>query len=349
MAQKELIKKYIIIVAVIIGIFALIAGAAFIVHTAVSNLTSNSPIPTASPLPGFPSNSNEGQNNGNEPLETAAPTPMPTPGITLPGLTAPDRVTILLLGVDEHNNTDANLIMTLDTQSRMINVISIPRDMRVTLPASDVNELRALGRTSVPANGVMRFGNLYAHAGRQHGPRFAVRHLSAIFGIEIDNFVVLELSAFRNIVDLVGGVEFNVPRRMYYNPPDEDFVIDLQPGMQRLDGRQAEALVRYRYSLARADLDRIDIQQDFMRAMFTQALNAQTIRDNFRAFTQTILSATSATDVTITNALNLLPTIEALTSGSIRFHVLPGTEAAGGFFNYDHVEGRTFFDDIFDR
>ena len=347
MAKNELIKKYIIIAAVIIGIFALVAVAAFVVHSAVSSITANQPVPTAAPLPGQPNNG--GSQNG-EPTNTAAPTPTPTPGlINLLTPSPSERTTILLLGVDEHNNTDANLIMTLDIENRLIDVISVPRDTRITLPASDVNQLRALGRQYVPTNGVMRLGNLYAIAGSTHGPNFAVNHLSAIFGIEIDHFVVLELAAFRDIVDIIDGVEFNVPRRMYYNPPDEDFIIDLQPGVQRLNGRQAEALVRYRYSLPRADLDRIQIQQDFMRAMFTQTINSPAIRNNFRTTIETILAHTTASNITLMDALSLLPTFEALVSGAIAFHTLPGSAAAGGFFTYDHTAGRTFFDGIFNR
>jgi len=354
MAQKEAVKKYLLLAGVLVGIIALVAVAAFIVNMAINSVSgsTNDPAPTVSPY--IPVNGDNGEENGNSSSETSTATPAPTapPSSSIWDniLGVSDRTTVLLLGIDEQNQSDVNLIMTVDASSRMIDVISVPRDTRITLPASDLNELRDLGRI-VPQSGVMRLGNLYGIAGSQHAPRFVVRHLSTVFGIEIDNYVVIELSAFRNIIDAIfpTGVEFNVPRRMYYNPEDEDFVIDLQPGRQRLNGRQAEALVRYRYSLPNADLGRIAIQQDFMRAMFTQAINDNAIRANFTGAITTAHASVTATDITVGDALGMVPIVEALTNGSIRFHMLPGTEAAGGFYNYNIAEGRTFFDNIFDR
>jgi len=355
--QKDLIKKYLILVGVIVGIVGLIAGAAFIVNMAI-NSVGGSEGATSTPAP-FHGSYDNGENNGNGGNSTAIPQPTatPRPSIWNPILPTPsDRTTILLLGIDEHNQSDVNLLMTIDRDTGMIDVISIPRDTRITLPTSDINELRNLGRT-VQQSGVMLLGNLYGVAGRQHAPRFAVRHLSAKFElytrfeIEIDNYVVVELSAFRNIIDVIfpDGVEFNVPRRMYYNPEDQDFVIDLQPGLQRLNGRQAEALVRYRYSLPNADLGRITTQQDFMRAMFTQALNDNAIRANFAGAITTVHASVTATDITVGDALGMVPIAEALTLGSINFHMLLGTVAAGGSYNYNIAEGRIFFDGIFGR
>ena len=338
MARGELIKKYVIVVGVIIGIFALVAVAAFIVHAAVNNMNTSA----NDPPPEMRSENGE-DNNGPVPTPPGSngrPQPTPSP-VSQP------RITILLMGVDEHFNTDANLIMTFDPQNNAIDVISIPRDTRITLPPSIVSELHSLGRTTVPNNGIMRFGNLYAHAGSLHGPRFAARHLSAVFGIEIDNFVVLELAAFRKIVDFIDGVMFYVPRDMYYNPYDQDFSINLQQGMQRLDGAQAEGVVRYRSSLPRADLDRIEIQQDFMRAMFTQTLNSPEIRNNLGGAISTVFGTLTATDLVLRDVLAFIPVINALNNNSVTFHTIPGEAGAAGFFNYNINQGRTFFDGIF--
>jgi LCP family protein required for cell wall assembly len=347
MSTKELIKKYIIIVGVIIAIFASIAVAAAIVYYAIGNindgpLTNFTPPPTSSP------------SNGGATLPpgvTASPVPVITPS---PGNfwgTPPARTTVLVMGTDAVSlNTDINLIVTLDAPNRAIDVISIPRDMRITLSASDVSELRALGRTFVPSSGQMRFGALHNYAGRTHGPRFAQRHLEILFGIQIDHFVILDLSGFRNIVDLVGGIWFDVPEGgMFYEDEFQDLFINIPGGYQLLDGVMAEGLVRYRESYSRNDLDRINVQHAFMREFFTQALNSQVIRNDIGRYLQSVHGMVSRTDVVATDLLRYIRVIEQLNENSIHFHTIPGSESAGGFYSYNPTDGRAFLDGIFNR
>ena len=54
------------------------------------------------------------------------------------------------------------------------------------------------------------------------------------------------INGFRNIIDAIGGVEFDVPIRMFYNDPEQNLHIDLQKGKQLLNGKKAEMLVRFR-------------------------------------------------------------------------------------------------------
>jgi anionic cell wall polymer biosynthesis LytR-Cps2A-Psr (LCP) family protein len=69
----------------------------------------------------------------------------------------------------------------------------------------------------------------------------------------------------------LGGVDFDVPQRMKYTDPMQDLYIDLQPGMQHLDGDKAEQLVRFR-SYPFGDIDRIKVQQNFLHAIAEQKL-----------------------------------------------------------------------------
>lgn len=78
-------------------------------------------------------------------------------------------------------------------------------------------------------------------------------------------------------MDLVGGVEFDVPQRMYYSDPTQDLHIDLQPGLQTLNGEQAMGLVRFRKGYATQDIMRTQVQQQFLRALAKKYLSVTTL------------------------------------------------------------------------
>jgi LCP family protein required for cell wall assembly len=355
MSSKEMIKKYVVIVAVIIGIFALVAVAAVIVYAAVNNLTPNNEISANNtPSPTWPSNgaNNNGgsQNTDGTSPPTARPTQTPN-SIWDTILSPPDRTTVLIMGMDAVSfNTDINLLVTLHAPTGVLDVISVPRDMRITIPQSEVERLRQLGRLYIPSTGNMRFGDLHNLAGRTYGPGASVRHLEALFGIEIDHYVVLSLKSFRDMVDLVEGIWFDVPEGgLFYEDPCQDLFINVPGGRQLLNGELAEMVVRYRHSYPRADLDRINVQQAFMREFFVQSLNSPAIRNDFLRYMRTALSSVSSTDIYVGDLTKYVRVIEHMSNNSIFFHTIPGAEAAGGFFAYNSTEGREFLDRIFKR
>ena len=67
--------------------------------------------------------------------------------------------------------------------------------------------------------------------------------------VPINYYVLIDIQAFEKIIDAVGGVDIDVEKRMYYEDPWDDdggLYIDLQPGMQHMDGKTAITYVRYR-------------------------------------------------------------------------------------------------------
>ena len=94
--------------------------------------------------------------------------------------------------------------------------------------------------------------------------------LSAALGITIDRTLHLSPSAFRAIVDAIGGVEIDLPRDLDYEDPAQGLKIHLKAGKQTLDGEAAEQFVRYREGYAQGDLDRLDAQKLFLSALFSK-------------------------------------------------------------------------------
>ena len=75
------------------------------------------------------------------------------------------------------------------------------------------------GRTVPEANGVYgqcKLTEVHAYAGEGNRSTFSVAMLEEILGIDIDYYVKVDLDAFKDIVDAVGGVEFDVQERLYY-------------------------------------------------------------------------------------------------------------------------------------
>src|SRR5690625_2306117 len=91
----------------------------------------------------------------------------------------------------------------------------------------------------------------------REGPDALRSVVSEILGVPVDYHVIINLEIFQNLVDAVGGVELDVPTRMYHHDCSANLTIDLQPGYQLLDGVQASHFIRFRNSL-RGDIDRVN-------------------------------------------------------------------------------------------
>jgi len=134
--------------------------------------------------------------------------------------------------------------------------LSIPRDTRVNIPGVGVEKI----------NAAMAFG----------GPDLAVKTVKNLLGIPIHKYVVVNYKGFKEIVDALGGVEINIKEPMKYNDNAGNLHINLQPGLQVLDGDKAEQFVRYRHYPG-GDIDRVKAQQEFIEAVGKTILKPSTL------------------------------------------------------------------------
>ena len=157
---------------------------------------------------------------------------------------------ILLLGTDASHNSDSQILVRLDPQAKTIAMLSLPRDLY----------------TDIPGVGYAKMNAAYADG----GVKLAVQTFSSITGLPIDHFVRINFNGFWKVVDLLGGVYLPVDHR-YYNPPHSGFKsIDLQPGYQLVDAKQALNFVRFRHDQT-GDFTRMVRQQMFLREVQRQA------------------------------------------------------------------------------
>jgi LCP family protein required for cell wall assembly len=164
---------------------------------------------------------------------------------------------ILICGTDDDGTrTDTIIIAHLNTNTHETALMSIPRDTVVTSGS---------GR-------IMKINSVYA-GGKEEGMKRLETKLGSMLGFELDGYVLVDLDAFKATVDLVGGVNFDVPQDMYYNDPSQNLHINLSKGYQLLDGEKAMELVRFRKGYASQDIQRTKVQQDFLKALAKQCVS----------------------------------------------------------------------------
>ncbi|MEB3288953.1 MAG: LCP family protein [Leptolyngbya sp.] len=167
-------------------------------------------------------------------------------------------VNILVMGIDENldaapgseaifaGRTDTLLLVRVNPQDKTLRVISIPRDTRVQVPGYGMAKIN--------------------YANVAGGPSLVAQTIADNLGnVQIDRYVRVNTTAFRDIVDLVGGIEIEVPQRMQYTDQTQGLYIDLYPGWQTLNGDQAEQFSRFRSDAG--DIGRVQRQQILLRAL----------------------------------------------------------------------------------
>ncbi|VDN46912.1 conserved protein of unknown function [Petrocella atlantisensis] len=186
----------------------------------------------------------------------------------------PETINGLFIGFDTSGGlTDVLMVGHIDPKENKVQLISIPRDLEIYFDEEPFKTIKENNPNNRIAHA--KINNIYSLIGWDERALEDVRLIAeGITGLEIDYIMTIDTSGLREVVDAVGGVEFDVPQRMYYMDPVQDLHIDLQPGLQHLDGDKAEQLVRYRkYKMG--DLQRIQVQQAFIAAMVDQVLGSR--------------------------------------------------------------------------
>ncbi len=216
------------------------------------------------------------------PLATTAltPSPAPTDSLAIQPWDGRQRLTILLMGIDKRPGesgtafrTDTLMIVSIDPATHSVGMLSVPRDLFVTMPP---NTVVGNGYGLQRINSAYTIGEL-AHPGS--GPELAVQTVQYNIGIRINNYVVVDFSAVMAAVDVVGGVDINVPSPIY-DPeyPSMNYGYDplrIPAGEIHMNGALALKFARSRHQSS--DLDRAKRQQQVLTAIRDKVLNLNMI------------------------------------------------------------------------
>jgi polyisoprenyl-teichoic acid--peptidoglycan teichoic acid transferase len=177
-------------------------------------------------------------------------------------------VTVLIMGIDRVPNavgkaavfsgrSDTMLLLRVDPTTNSVNMLSIPRDTQVEIPGIGVTKIN--------------------QANASGGPLLARETVAgAMNGVEIDRYVRVSTDAFRELVNLLGGVRVYVPKDMQYQDKTQNLNIDLKAGWQQMNGDQAEQFARFRQDNF-GDIGRVQRQQALLKALREQTSNPLTI------------------------------------------------------------------------
>lgn len=242
----------------------------------------------------------------------------------------PGRINVLLLGMDarpgeEKARTDTIILASIDRDTKKVALVSIPRDSRVQLPG----------------HGWDKINSAYLYG----GAAMTQKVVGDLLGISVPYYMVTNFNGFQGIVDTLGGVEIDVDKRMYY--PDED--IDLQPGLQRLDGHDALSYVRYRYD-ALGDITRTERQQRFLTALAKEAAQMKTVTKLPKLIPQ--LRENVDTNLGLSDMLFLAQVAAGIDPANIATQTLPGDfldidEAS--YWEPDRVKSKTVIAQLFEQ
>lgn len=171
---------------------------------------------------------------------------------------------------EDYKLADTIMLCSYDPKTQKASLLSIPRDTYV-------------GKNKEKATASLKINAVYRNGDNIDG---MVKSIEDITGVEINNYIIVDTDALVQVVDAIGGVEFDVPIDMKYDDTTQDLHIDLKAGYQKLNGKQAEWLVRFRHNndgttypfeYGDNDIGRMRTQREFISATLKQTLKPSNI------------------------------------------------------------------------
>ncbi len=185
-----------------------------------------------------------------------------------------DKINFLAIGISgyekDYKLADTIMVCSYDPKTQKASLLSIPRDTYV-------------GKNKQKASASYKINAVYKNGENIDG---MIESIEDLIDLQIDNYVIVDTEALVEVVDAIGGVEFDVPIDMKYDDPTQNLHINLKSGYQKLNGQQAEWLVRFRHNnngtsypieYGDNDLGRMRTQREFIQATLKQTLKPENI------------------------------------------------------------------------
>ena len=259
-----------------------------------------------------------------------------------------DVINVAVLGTDEDGfRADVNMLVSFNTTTKELHMISVPRDTRVVMTDEMIRHLNKEGEYIPQQNGVYgqcKLTELHAYAGEGNRSTFSVAMMEELLGVKVDYYIKFDLTAFKKVVDAVGGVDFYVPMNMFWDMTDTGGpLINLREGMQHLDGEKAEQLVRFRDGYAQKDLKRIEVQQEFIMALIEKVCSSETLLNRLDDLVEVVLDCTES-DITVAEALKYVKYVKDLDPAKITSDTVPYVGDPGKYVEMDEEGTKELID-----
>ncbi len=243
------------------------------------------------------------------------------PGVAVATLTVPK--TVLFMGTDVvydgqgkhlkadkialNGRSDTMMLVFLNPPNSKVSVLHIPRDTEATIGKYGVQKINS-------ANAI-------------GGPEYAKTAVTQLLDVNIDHYVVMNIQALTQLVNELGGITVEVPKKMAYMDWTAKLKIDLEPGVHTLTGNQAMGFVRFRHDEL-GDIGRVQRQQLFLHAVSRKMLDP-------RSWVHVpaligIAQKNIDTDMTQMELIEALNFAHSVPKENIRFVMLPGEFSPNG-------------------
>lgn len=213
-----------------------------------------------------------------------------------------DTATILVCGTDADGmRTDTMMLLYLSGSEKRVGLLSLPRDSYTITASGNAAKLNsAYGR----------------NGGGEKGMEVLMDYVQNIIGYRPDGYILLDFTLVPQIVDIMGGVDVEVPMDMEVDG------VYLTAGYQHLSGQEVLTILRFRKGYATADLGRVEVQRTVMKACISQWLTPSHIGSAVEALS--VLESASTSSLTTGNYLWMAKAL-VLGMGNIESNTLPGT------------------------
>ncbi len=253
-----------------------------------------------------------------------------------------DKLQVLILG-ESTGMSDTIVVAQYDPKTQEAALLSIPRD---TFVGDNIN--RATSNDKINAK--------YSHG---ETPQETINAVNELTGLNIQKYILVDTKALNKLVDVIGGLDFNVPMDMNYDDASQDLHIHLTAGQQKLTGNQVEQLVRFRHnndgsSYYRVygvgeDFGRMRTQREAIIALGKQSLKLKNVTEIFEIID--ILKSYVKTNINLDEIKDYVPYAIEMNMDNIKTGQVPGSDGPSNIgvyvFNPDKEATKELVQELF--
>lgn len=215
------------------------------------------------------------------------------------------------------------MVAHLDFAKHDVNLLSIPRDTRALIRGHGYSKINA------------------AH--KYGGPPLTAETVQSNFGIPTDKYVAVDFDGFEEAINLLGGVDLTIDKKMDYDDDWGHLHIHLKPGFQHLTGEEAMGFVRFRHS--DSDLVRVQRQQALLAALKAKLRDPRTLAKLPQLLD--LLDSHVESDLTTDQKIVLARFIHDTPRSEIKMATLPSSEGFGPYVETNWTAAAPMIQSIF--
>lgn len=239
-----------------------------------------------------------------------------------------DKLQVLILG-ESTGMSDTIVVAQYDPKTQQAALLSIPRD---TFVGNNINRATASDKIN----------SKYSHG---ETPQETIDAVNELTGLNIKYYILVDTKALNKLVDVIGGLDFNVPMDMNYDDAGQNLHIHLKAGQQKLTGNQVEQLVRFRHNNNGSsyykvygvgeDFGRMKTQRDVIISLGKQSLKLKNVTEIFKIID--ILKSYVKTNINLDEIKDYVPYAIEMNMDNIKTGQLPGRDGPSNIGVYVFV------------